>query len=1055
MSQALPVRARGLPEEEESVEFVNSESASSKARKSQELTSILEELSSLVLRSDMPRRINLCEQALEMVDRIVEPELWAKLQRVLATSLTQSPQGERAENVERAIGHYEHALAVFTRDASPEDWAMTQHNLALAYRNRIRGERAENIDCAIGHYEQALSVFAREAFPEEWAATQNSLAVAYRYRIRGEKTENIEQAIWHYEQALAVYTRAAFPENWAMTQNNLAGAYRNRIRGEQAENLERSIGHYEEALSVYTWESFPEDWAMTQKNLGAVYVDRIRGERAENLEWTIRYCKQALAVYTPDVFPEDWAATQNILAAAYQNRINGERAENMERAIAHYEQALAVRTREAFPEDWAATQNNLGEAHCYRIRGEKAENIEQAIWHYQQALAVHTRDAFPEQWATTQNNLANACANRVRGERAENIERAIGHYEQALVVHTRNAFPERWAITQNNLANAYSSRIRGEQTENIERAIGHFEQALVVLTPDALPDDCRRTARNLANLLFERHRYADAIHPYQLVFQATDILLQQSFFREGLEAEVAETQGLAGRAAYALARTDDLRGAVETLEAGLARLLGQVLEQNRRDLERLPDLGYPHLLERYRDTMHRIEALRQRVQPVSQLSEQPSRLGGTASLQEIEAAQRELDEAVDAIRQTQIDGSRPYQDFLQPPTFDKIRQAATPDVPLVYLTTTSAGSLALVIQQNGPPLAIWLDNIDEGALENLLFGRDDAEGYLDGVVLGPDSLLKTVLDAIVPVLHERLVTPIAAQLQQLGSRQAVFIPTGRLSVLPLHALALDQLTIRFLPSAAALRSVIQDYDHFNLPPRLLAVGNPASQGQTSLAFARQEAQEIASLFEQLGHQHDEFCEESAKLDAIASHIAGRTHLHFSCHGSFDMGSPLASALYLAGADKLTLRDVLNGDVDISKTRLVVLSACQTGITDFQNVPDEAVGFPAGFLQAGVPGVVSTLWSVNDLSTALLMTQFYRHHLVDELAPVEALRQAQLWLRAATARELKLADHYQRLYLASDRRSPELLQAMRYYHKQPDVKPYTHPYYWAPFVFSGV
>ena len=362
--------------------------------------------------------------------------------------------------------------------------------------------------------------------------------------------------------------------------------------------------------------------------------------------------------------------------------------------------------------------------------------------------------------------------------------------------------------------------------------------------------------------------------------------------------------------------------------------------------------------------------------------------------------------------------------------------------------------MALVVQQNRAPLAIWLDGVNENTLDDLLNDRDDTAGYLHGSVLGPVALLKTVLDALLPLLHERLVTPIAAQLLQLGYRQAVFIPTGRLSLLPLHALALEQLTIRFLPSAAALSSVLQDADHLNLPPRLLAVGNPASQGQTSLAFARQEAEEIASLFDHKGYQHVEFCEESARLDAIASHIAGTTHLHFSCHGRFDLDSPLASALYLAGADKLTLRAVLDGDVDVSRARLAVLSACQTGITDFNKVPDEAVGFPAGFLQAGVPGVVSTLWSVNDLSTALLMTQFYRLHLVDGLEPAEALREAQLWLRDSTAGELKLAEHFQQLSLATARPDRDAYRTARYFEKHPDVQPYDHPYYWAPFVFTG-
>ena len=133
----------------------------------------------------------------------------------------------------------------------------------------------------------------------------------------------------------------------------------------------------------------------------------------------------------------------------------------------------------------------------------------------------------------------------------------------------------------------------------------------------------------------------------------------------------------------------------------------------------------------------------------------------------------------------------------------------------------------------------------------------------------------------------------------------------------------------------------------------------------------------------------------------------------------------------------------------------VLSACQTGITDFQNVPDEAVGFPAGFIHAGVPGVVSTLWPVNDLSTALLMSEFYHQHLEERQGPTEALRRAQLWLRDSTAGEMKLADRYERLYRTSGRRDAAALRWLRYYRVNPDVKPFEHPYYWAGFVFSGV
>jgi hypothetical protein len=78
------------------------------------------------------------------------------------------------------------------------------------------------------------------------------------------------------------------------------------------------------------------------------------------------------------------------------------------------------------------------------------------------------------------------------------------------------------------------------------------------------------------------------------------------------------------------------------------------------------------------------------------------------------------------------------------------------------------------------------------------------------------------------------------------------------------------------------------------------------------------------------------------------------------------------------------------------------------VTEFQRVPDEAIGLPAGFLQAGVPGVVATLWPVNDVSTAVLVTEFYRPVLQEKMEPAAALSGARICLRDSTRGELDLA-----------------------------------------------
>ena len=220
---------------------------------------------------------------------------------------------------------------------------------------------------------------------------------------------------------------------------------------------------------------------------------------------------------------------------------------------------------------------------------------------------------------------------------------------------------------------------------------------------------------------------------------------------------------------------------------------------------------------------------------------------------------------------------------------------------------------------------------------------------------------------------------------------ATVIPVGRLSLLPLPAAAPEGCTIALAPSARALRAASHALrERAGEAPVLLAVGNPLPlpAGWDALDYAGVEVRAIERFF--AAGSRRILPEEAATAKAVAQGLPGATHLHLACHGGFDPNEPLDSALYLAGGDRLTLRDLLDGNLDLSSQRLAVLSACQTGITEFERVPDEVIGLPAGFLQAGVPGVVATLWPVNDQSTAVLVAEFYRLLLAERQDPATAL-----------------------------------------------------------------
>jgi CHAT domain-containing protein len=122
-------------------------------------------------------------------------------------------------------------------------------------------------------------------------------------------------------------------------------------------------------------------------------------------------------------------------------------------------------------------------------------------------------------------------------------------------------------------------------------------------------------------------------------------------------------------------------------------------------------------------------------------------------------------------------------------------------------------------------------------------------------------------------------------------------------------------------------------------------------------------------------------------------------VHFACHGAADPDDPERSALILAHGARLMVRDLLDPTEGIrfEHLRLATLSACQTGIPGTK-LPDEVVGLPTGWLQAGAAGVLASLWPVSDAATVALMTRFYELHLLDGLDPVDALWLAQRWLR---------------------------------------------------------
>lgn len=300
-------------------------------------------------------------------------------------------------------------------------------------------------------------------------------------------------------------------------------------------------------------------------------------------------------------------------------------------------------------------------------------------------------------------------------------------------------------------------------------------------------------------------------------------------------------------------------------------------------------------------------------------------------------------------------------------------------------------------------------------------------------------------------LFKILLGPFIDQLDE-NIKKIIIVPDGNLHFLPFETLVQEQNSryliqnyeISYAPSASALTNILGRKSPTQRDKDLLIVANPRppqpnkfisfltdllkslsrKKNQESedmvfdfpyLPYADKEAKVIAKFFDPDKKilLRGEAAKESQfkKLDLSEFKI-----LHFATHGIINDEEWWRSALiFLPDKDlledgSLQPREIYNLKLN---SDLVVLSACQTGKGKLEK-GEGVMGLVNAFLNTGSKSVISSLWNINDRSTAHFMKYFYQN-IIDGKSKAEALKLAKI----------------------------EMINSK-----------FSHPYYWAAFILMG-
>lgn len=882
-------------------------------------------------------------------------------QKAYAEGLEAFSQGTK-ESLLAALKKYQEALPHYRAAGNRQGEANTLNSIGDAYADS--GENRK----ALEYYNLALPIWKTLGDRKAEAITLNNIATVYN--STGEKL----QALDYYNQSLPPTRAVGDRRGEAITLNNIGLVY--DALGEK----QKALDYFNIVLPLRKALSDRRGEAITLNNIGLVYESL--GENRKALE-----CYDLALPLLKAVGDRRGEAITLSNAGKVYYLLN-----EQQKALEYLNQALLLHKAVGNRVGEANTLNHIGRIHI--SRGEKQKGLE----YYNLALPLWKAVDDRRGEASTLNYIGDAFASS-----GEN-RKALEYYNLALPLLKGVGDRRGEANTLRNIA-------------YVERNMGNLSLALDTIN-SALPlIEFIRTNVGSQDL---RASYFATVHDYYELF--IDILMRSHALNpaQGYDAI-----------------------ALQASERARARSLIELLTEARADIRQGVD---PRLSERERNLQQQLNA---------KVEYQFRLLSAKHTEEQAAAVAREIDALTSDLQQVQARlriSSPAYAALTQPQPFSLQqiqRQVLDPDTLMLeyslgeersYLwlvSQTSLNSFTLpkrseieaaafavtrVLTEGGTP-----EEFDSraAALSNMLLapvapylGRkrlvivaDGALQYVPFAAL-PQPLARGRFRASPPLMvsHEIINLPSASTLAMLRRQVAGRRPAAkRLAVLADPVFTTDDARVTTIAqggkaapavsmaTAPARGRVQQENERAAEAARSLGLKRDGID-LSRLPFSRYEAERLLALVPR-GEALAALDFAASQNTAMSADLRQYRIVHFATHGYLNPERPDLSGLVLSLVDQqgapqdgfLSLTEIYNLRLD---AELVVLSGCQTGLG--KPVSGEGlVGLTRGFMYAGSPRVVASLWAVEDRATAELMARFYTAMLKRGLRPAAALRAAQL------------------------------------------------------------